>query len=433
MRDRYRKLGVAGSLRVQESLLRVLRGRAPQQDVTRELVSRTLEKDDSFTLHRQVQRRFPRRWVVVGRAYDHWQVDLVDVSTYREDNGGVRYLLCCLDAFTRYAWVRTLRSKRTKEVAEQFQDVVNESPETPLFLQTDKGREFLGKAFTEILKAEGIRHFTCENDDVKCSMVERFQKTLQESAHRFFTARNTRNFLYVLQRLVASYNATHHGSLGMSPRQALETDPEEVWYNLYKKKAASQTQEETVSGDAVRISKTKGHMPDKGYKGGTRHYLFHWLGYPSSFDSWTSELVPKAKSRRKPWAGDLVVASHVHEVRWCSPVRSWWSELCCWPAYWTCPGAVVTATMTPCVPPCWVVALDSAHWDLWWTGCGLRRGSSSCSSKSRTMSSPPIWAWDITQRTQGHGTRWSWRPHCIWRVPTKWLWGDFITGGVGIV
>ena len=121
-----------------------------------------------------------------SQSYDHWQVDLVDVSTYREDNSGVRYLLCCLDAFTRYAWVRTLRSKRTKEVAEQFQDVVNESPETPLFLQTDKGREFLGKAFTEILKAEGIRHFTCENDDVKCSMVERFQKTLQESAHRFF-------------------------------------------------------------------------------------------------------------------------------------------------------------------------------------------------------------------------------------------------------
>ena len=361
VRDRYRRLGAAGSLRGRESLLWVLRGRAPQQAVSRELVGRALEKDDSFTLHRQVRRRFPRRRVVVGGPYDQWQADLVDVSTYGGDNDGVRYLLCCLDAFTRYAWVRTLRSKRTKEVAEQFQDVVKESPETPLFLQTDKGREFLGKAFTEMLETEGIRHFTSENDDVKCSLVERFQRTLQESVHRFFTARNTRHFLDVLQRLVDSYNATHHRSLGMSPRQALETDPEKVWYNLYKKNALRRPLRPYLQpGDAVRISKTKGRLPDKGYlgswsrelfrvtqrlktrpvtyricdasgndlkgtfyeqelgkahlpthydvekvlatrrRGGTRQYLVRWLGYPSSFDSWTSELVPKVKSRRKP-------------------------------------------------------------------------------------------------------------------------------------
>ena len=359
IRDRWRRLGQAGSLRGLSSLLRVLQGK------DREAVGRALDKEDAFTLHRQVRRRFPRWRVVVGGPFDQWQADLVDVSDYSDQNRGVRYLLCCIDAFTRFAWVRTLESKRAKEVGEAFQDVLKSAPEVPVYLQTDKGREFLGNAFGDVLRAEGIRHFTSENDDVKCSLVERFQRTLQETVHRYFTAKNTRNYVDVLQQLVTSYNATHHRSLHMSPRQALKSDPEEVWYNLYERgphrralRRRTRRRPHLQPGDAVRISKTKGRLPDKGYlgswsrelfkvsqrlqtspvtyrisdlsgkdlegtfyeqelgrahlpthydvekvlatrqKGRHREWLIKWAGYPDEFNSWTSELVPKQRGKR---------------------------------------------------------------------------------------------------------------------------------------
>ena len=94
IRGRFRRVGWAGALRGQEILARTL-GRKTDKKALRE----ALEKEDAYTLHRPIRRRFPRRRVVVGGPYDQWQVDLVDVSEYADENGGVRYLLCCLDAF----------------------------------------------------------------------------------------------------------------------------------------------------------------------------------------------------------------------------------------------------------------------------------------------------------------------------------------------
>ena len=226
------------------------------------------------------RRYFPRRRVVVGGPYDQWQVDLVNVSEYAGENEGMRYLLCCLEAFTKFAWLRTLKSKRASEVAEALRDILREAPEGPLYVMSDKGREFLGKPFADLLREEGIRYFNTQNDDVKSCLVERFQRTLQETVHRYFPARNTRRYVDVLQRLVTSYNATHHHSLGMSARQALRADPEDVWYNLYEKAEPRwafrrrRRRAYLEPGDHVRISKTKGRLPEKGYLGGWSLELF---------------------------------------------------------------------------------------------------------------------------------------------------------------
>ena len=364
IRGCFRRVGWAGALRGQEILARTL-----DRKTDKKALREALEKEDAYTLHRPIRRRFPRRRVVVGGPYDQWQVDLVDVSEYADENGGVRYLLCCLDAFTRFAWVRTLKSKRASEVAEAFRDILSGAPEGPLYVMSDKGREFLGKPFADLLSKEGIRYFNSQNDDVKSCLVEIFQRTLQETVHRYFTARNTRRYVDVLQRLVTSYNATHHHSLGMSPRQALRADPEDVWYNLYEKgeprRAFRRRRRRAYlePGDHVRISKTKGRLPEKGYlggwsrelfrvsarlkttpvtyrisdasgeelkgsfyeqelgkahlpdffevekvldsreRGGKTEYLVRWLGYPESFSSWTSDLVllDGKKKKRKQW------------------------------------------------------------------------------------------------------------------------------------
>ena len=57
-----------------------------------------------------------------------------------------------------------------------------------------------------MLKREGIQFQVCRNPDVKCSVVERAQRTIREKLYRYFTYRNTQRYIDVLPRFVRAYN-----------------------------------------------------------------------------------------------------------------------------------------------------------------------------------------------------------------------------------
>ena len=42
-------------------------------------------------------------------------------------NRNVKYLLCVIDVFTKYAWVKALKDKKCKTVLNTFTERVNES------------------------------------------------------------------------------------------------------------------------------------------------------------------------------------------------------------------------------------------------------------------------------------------------------------------
>ena len=48
----------------------------------------------------------------------------------------------------------------------------------PIWVRTDKGKEFLGSASQNLLEREGIQFQVCKNPDVKCSRIERAHSTI---------------------------------------------------------------------------------------------------------------------------------------------------------------------------------------------------------------------------------------------------------------
>lgn len=74
-------------------------------------VTRYLEGDDTYTLHKTVRIHFPRNRLLVNEIDRQFQADLVDMPEYSADNDNVRYLLTCIDVFSKYAWVRCLTNK----------------------------------------------------------------------------------------------------------------------------------------------------------------------------------------------------------------------------------------------------------------------------------------------------------------------------------
>ena len=47
------------------------------------------------------------------------------MGSLSSQNKNVKYLLCVIDAFTKYAWVKPLKHKKSKTVLNAFIEIVN--------------------------------------------------------------------------------------------------------------------------------------------------------------------------------------------------------------------------------------------------------------------------------------------------------------------
>ena len=56
-------------------------------------------------LHKQIIRKFKKRKVYSSFKDNIWGVDLADMQSMSKYNRGIKYLLCAIDFFSKYAWV----------------------------------------------------------------------------------------------------------------------------------------------------------------------------------------------------------------------------------------------------------------------------------------------------------------------------------------
>ena len=133
--------------------------------------------------------------------------------------------------FSKRAWAVPIRTKSGRDVTEAFERVLDERQCN--MVQSDKGTEFLNSTFQSMLQRRGIKFYTSENEDLKASVVERFNRTLKTKMYRYFTHANTRRYLDVLNDFLQSYNNSHHRSIGMAPVEVGPHNEEEVRDRLY--------------------------------------------------------------------------------------------------------------------------------------------------------------------------------------------------------
>ena len=60
-------------------------------------------------LHKPIIRKFKRRRVYSSFEDNIWSVDLAHMQVLGKYNKGIRYLLCAIDLFSKYAWVDPLK------------------------------------------------------------------------------------------------------------------------------------------------------------------------------------------------------------------------------------------------------------------------------------------------------------------------------------
>ena len=84
--------------------------------------------------------------IIAKQPMERCQIDIVvfKKTPSKDENGNIyKYVLSCLDVFSRYIFLRRLKSKDTIEGANQLKDIFMKFG-SPKILQCDKGSEFQG-------------------------------------------------------------------------------------------------------------------------------------------------------------------------------------------------------------------------------------------------------------------------------------------------
>ena len=226
--------------------------------------------EPAYTLHKQSKTKFRRRRTLSKGINELWQADLVDLSLLSNENNSNRYLLTCIDVFSKFARVEPLKNKSGSSLVTAFSKMI--AKHQCKLLQTDKGTEFLNGPFQKLLKDHNIRHYTSENDDIKASVVERFNRTLKGVMWRYLTHVSNGRYIDVLQQLVSSYNNTYHSSIKMAPAEVNVQNEDIVRSRLYPPKNLPIKWRYKV-GQTVRMKQSK-RVFKKGYESSWTEEIF---------------------------------------------------------------------------------------------------------------------------------------------------------------
>jgi len=177
-------------------------------------------------IHKPVRKVKQRRHVRASEKDEIWSMDLVDMSEWKSDNDGEKYMLTVVDVFSRFAWARPMLTKSANDTFAAFIDIVDSTKRQPKKIWVDQGAEFYNSTFKKWMKAQGVIMYSTFGES-KSVIVERFNKTLKTKMWHYFTEKNTRRWVDELPRLLSWYNRRIHSKLGMSPwkpaRQKIRT------------------------------------------------------------------------------------------------------------------------------------------------------------------------------------------------------------------
>lgn len=199
-----------------------------------------------------------------------WQMDIYDLSKYHKTNKPYKYILCCVDVFTRKAYCAPIESKNINDVLHAFKIIISKHARAvPKIITSDSDSTFLSDEFQTFLKKLGITHNTVIlNDHHALGIVDRFARTLKTILSKYYIRFNTTNWIDILQRIINNYNNTKHtGILKLSPNEAQDKENEDdlIKYNILKSQK-NNIVSDLKSDDSVRvkISKTfkKGTEPN---------------------------------------------------------------------------------------------------------------------------------------------------------------------------
>ena len=169
-------------------------------------------------LHKTIIRKFKKRKAYSAFKDNIWGADLADMQLLKKYNKGIRFLLCVIDIFSKYAWVVPVKDKKGVSIVKAFQIILKQSnSRKPNKIWVDKGSEFYNVYFKKWLRDNDIVMYSTHNEG-KSVVAERFIRTLKSKIYKYMTSISKNVYIIkILDDIVDGYNNTYHTTMKMKP------------------------------------------------------------------------------------------------------------------------------------------------------------------------------------------------------------------------
>ena len=207
-------------------------------------------------LHKPIIRKFNKRKAYSQFKDNIWGVDLAEMQSLSRKNKGIKYLLCVIDLYSKYAFVIPLKDKKGISIVNAFDKIIKQSNRKPNKIWVDQGGEFYNNVFEKWLSDNDIIMYSTYNEG-KSVVAERFIRTLKNKLYKHMTATGKNVYYDVLDDAVNKYNNIKHSNIKMKPIDVKNN--KRVYIDEHNEKDSR-----FKVGDRVRVSRYK-NIFAKGY------------------------------------------------------------------------------------------------------------------------------------------------------------------------
>ena len=174
-------------------------------------------------------------------------------------NKDIKYLLCVIDLYSKYAFVIPLKDKKGISIVNAFDKIIKQSNRKPNKISVDQGGEFYNNVFEKWLSDNDINMYSTYHEG-KSVVAERFIRTLKNKLYKHMTATSKNVYYNVLDDNTkhSNNNNTKHSTIQMKPIDVRDNN-KRVYIDEHNEKDSR-----FKAGDRVRISKFK-NIFAKGY------------------------------------------------------------------------------------------------------------------------------------------------------------------------
>ena len=219
----------------------------------------------SYTKFHPAVRKFPRLQARAKHVDEIWCMDLAYMDKLAKWNDGIKYLLVCVDIFSRRIRVQPMKTKSAPSAKSAFMKMLTTTQ--PKKVWVDQGTEFEG-AFSTFCKSVNIKIYHSYSE-TKAAYAERAIRSLKNMIYRYLEEVETEKYKTKLNDFVKTMNSRVNRSTGKAPNDVNNSD---ALYLLYGRMVPNKKLK-FKAGDFVRISKADIAFR-KGYKSQFTNELF---------------------------------------------------------------------------------------------------------------------------------------------------------------
>jgi hypothetical protein len=225
-------------------------------EIKRNDIKEFLEGQESEQLLKQQQSKATNGHIVAMFPDEFWQIDIYDLSKYKDYNKNYRYIFAVVDVFTRIAYAEKMKTKDIDATTEALEKIFVKARNYPQVCTSDNDSAFLGEKFMALLDKHKIVLDTNIKDDHNAlGIIDNFAKRLKLTFGKIFIKLKTKNWIDHLDDVIRRYNNSEHSSLNdLTPFQAIKSENyNEILALNFRKRTKNKTVSDLKVGDKVRI------------------------------------------------------------------------------------------------------------------------------------------------------------------------------------